>query len=68
MLAVDALTRAVRFERAFIKQDRAAGAVRQDQRDSVPGAPSYRLAGQELAMGVEQDVAPASAPSTSILT
>ena len=55
VLAIDALARAFRFEHAFIKQDRAAGAVRQDQRDCVPGAPSYRLAGQELAMGVEQD-------------
>ena len=55
VLAVDALARAVRFERAFIKQDRAAGAVRQDERDRVSGAPSYRLAGQELAMRVEQD-------------
>ena len=55
MLAVDALARAVRFERAFIKQDRAAGAVRQDERDRVSGARSYRLAGQELAMRVEQD-------------
>jgi hypothetical protein len=55
VLAVDALARAVRFERAFIKQDRAAGAVRQDERDRVSGAPSDRLAGQELAMRVEQD-------------
>jgi hypothetical protein len=55
VLAVDALARAVRFERAFIKQDRAAWAVRQDERDRVSGAPSDRLAGQELAMGVEQD-------------
>ena len=55
MLAVDALARAVRFERAFIKQDRPARAVRQDERDRVSGAPSYRLAGQELAVGVEQD-------------
>ena len=37
VLAVDALARAVRFERAFIKQDRAAGAVRQDERDRVSG-------------------------------
>ena len=55
VLAVDALARAVRFERAFIKQYRAARAVRQDERDRVSGAPSYRLAGQELAVGVEQD-------------
>jgi hypothetical protein len=53
VLAVDARARAVRFERAFIKQDRAAGAVRQDQRDRVSGAPSYRFAGQEFAVRVE---------------
>src|ERR1700722_15515750 len=55
VLAVDAIARAVRFERAFIKQDRPAGAVRQDEGDRVSGAPSDRLAGQELAMRVEQD-------------
>src|SRR4029077_4189201 len=55
VLAVDALAGAVRFERAFIKQDRAAGAVRQDERYRVSGAPSYRLAGQELAVRVEQE-------------
>ena len=55
MLAVDALARAVRFERAFIKQDRPAGAVRQDERDCVSGAPPNCLAGQEFAVRVEQD-------------
>ena len=53
MLAVDALARAVRFERAFMKQDGAAGAVRQDERDRVSGASSDRLAGQEFAVGIE---------------
>ena len=53
VLAVDALAGAVRFERALIKQDRAAGAIRENERDRVSRAPSYRLAGQEFAVGVE---------------
>ena len=67
MLAVDALARAVRFERAFIKQDRAAGAVRQDERDRVSGAPSYRLAGKELAVASNR-MAAGFGSSTSILS
>jgi hypothetical protein len=55
VLAVDPLARAVRLKRAFIKQDRAAGAVRQDQQDRVSGAPPDRFARQELAMRIEQD-------------
>jgi hypothetical protein len=46
MPAIDASTRVRRFKCAFLKQDRAAGAVRQDQGDRIPGAPSDRFARQ----------------------